>query len=87
MDKPAPPVTALAWVVLDRKTRKVLFGRLEKDRREIASLTKIMTVYTVLSLVERLKICLKSSVVVTDEAAEVEGTSASLEVGDTLTIE
>jgi D-alanyl-D-alanine carboxypeptidase (penicillin-binding protein 5/6) len=87
MDKPAPPVSALAWVVLDRKTRKVLFGRLEKDRREIASLTKIMTVYTVLSLVERLKICLKSSVVVTDEAAEVEGTSASLEVGDTLTIE
>jgi len=87
MDKPAPPVTALAWVVLDRKTSKVLFGRLEKDRREIASLTKIMTVYTVLSLVERLKICLKSSVVVTDEAAEVEGTSASLEVGDTLTIE
>jgi serine-type D-Ala-D-Ala carboxypeptidase (penicillin-binding protein 5/6) len=87
MDKPAPPVTALAWVVLDRKTRKVLFGRLEKDRREIASLTKILTVYTVLSLVERLKICLKSSVVVTDEAAEVEGTSASLEVGDTLTIE
>ena len=59
MDKPAPPVSALAWVVLDRKTRKVLFGRLEKDRREIASLTKIMTVYTVLSLVERLKICLK----------------------------
>jgi len=87
MDKPAPPVSALAWAVLDRKTGKVLFGRLEKDRREIASLTKIMTVYTVLSLVERLKICLKSSVVVTDEAAEVEGTSASLEVGDTLTIE
>lgn len=52
MDKPAPPVSALAWVVLDRKTGKVLFGRLEKDRREIASLTKLMTVYTVLSLAD-----------------------------------
>jgi D-alanyl-D-alanine carboxypeptidase len=52
MDKPAPPVSALAWAVLDRKTGKVLFGRLEKDRREIASLTKLMTVYTVLSLAD-----------------------------------
>ena len=58
MDKPAPPVSAMAWVVLDRTTKEVLFGRLEKDRREVASLTKIMTVYTVLHLVDNLKVCL-----------------------------
>ena len=48
MDKPAPPVSALAWVVYDRKSKDVLFGRMERERREVASLTKIMTIYTVL---------------------------------------
>lgn len=56
MDKPAPPVTACSWVVLDRKSKEVLFGRLEKERREVASLTKVMTLYTVLSLIDTLKI-------------------------------
>lgn len=54
MDKPAPPVSALSWVVLDRKTKEVLFGRLEKDRREVASLTKVMTFFTVLKLLDTL---------------------------------
>jgi D-alanyl-D-alanine carboxypeptidase len=52
--KPAPLISAASWVVLDRKTKEVLFGRLEKDRREVASLTKIMTLYTCLSLADSL---------------------------------
>jgi len=31
----------------------LLFGRLEKEKREVASLTKIMTFYTALKLMER----------------------------------
>jgi D-alanyl-D-alanine carboxypeptidase len=54
MDKPAPPISALSWVVLDRKTKEILFGKLEKDRREVASLTKIMTLYTVFSIIDAL---------------------------------
>jgi hypothetical protein len=50
LDRPPPHVSALSWVVLDQSTKEVLFGKLEKDRREIASLTKIMTIYTVLQL-------------------------------------
>ena len=56
MDKPAPPISALSWVVLDRKTKEFLFGKLEKDRREVASLTKIMTLYTVFSIIDALQI-------------------------------
>lgn len=52
LDRPAPHVSASSWVVLDSQTRDVLFGRLEKERREIASLTKILTLYTVLNLTE-----------------------------------
>lgn len=65
MDKPAPPVSAWTWVILDRKSKKVLFGRLEKDRREVASLTKIMTLYTVFTIVDALKISLSTQIEIT----------------------
>ena len=48
IDRPAPHVTAPNWIVLNSKTREILFGRMEKERREVASLTKIMTLYTCL---------------------------------------
>ncbi len=80
-------MTAPSWIVLNHETREILFGRLEKERREIASLTKIMTLYTALQLCDQLKIELSWPVVVTQEAAEVTGTSANLKPGDTLTIE
>ncbi len=78
MDKPAPPVSALAWVVLDRKSKGVLFGRLEKDRREVASLTKIMTMYTVLNLIDTLQIDIQTQVDIDDSVLEVTGTTANL---------
>ena len=56
MNKPAPHVSAQAWAIYDRESEKLLFGRLEKDRREIASLTKIMTAYTLLSLAKRFEV-------------------------------
>lgn len=86
MDKPAPPVSAFAWVILDRNLKKVLFGRLEKDRREVASLTKIMTLYTVFSITDALNISLQTPVQVTETAAQVTGTTACLNAGDTLTL-
>ena len=56
IDRPAPHVTAASWVVLDCETKQILFGRLEKERREVASLTKIMTFYTVLQLIDRFSV-------------------------------
>jgi D-alanyl-D-alanine carboxypeptidase len=70
IDKPAPHVTAASWVVLDCESRQILFGRLEKERREVASLTKIMTFYTALQLADRFQISLKEKVAVSKEAAE-----------------
>ena len=40
-----------------------MFGRGEKERREIASLTKMMTAYTILALVDRFKIDMESELV------------------------
>lgn len=42
----APPfVTAKSWAIMDGRTGEILFGKCENDRREIASLTKIMTAF------------------------------------------
>jgi hypothetical protein len=71
-------MSALSWVVLDNNTKEVLFGKLEKDRREVASLTKIMTIYTVLNLVDKLGIGLDFGIVIEESVNNVIGTSALL---------
>lgn len=63
-----------------------MFGKNEKERREVASITKIMTFYVVLQLQERFKKKDETLVEVSDEAASIHGTSADLLAGDTLTI-
>jgi D-alanyl-D-alanine carboxypeptidase len=73
--------------VLDSETREVLFGRLEKERREVASLTKILTLYTVLNLTESLGLSFQEPVTVDESVLEVIGTSANLTPGDILTVE
>lgn len=86
MDKPAPHCSAQSWAIFDQKNGQLLFGKNEKDRREIASLTKIMTCFVVLRLCERFKIEDTTLLEVSDYASSIIGTSAELLEGDTLTI-
>ena len=59
---------------------------MEKERREVASLTKIMTAYVVLKLMDRFSIEDSTLIKVGGDAASVIGTSAELVEGDTLSI-
>ncbi len=60
-------------------------GKRENVRREVASLTKIMTCYTVLKLLKEFQIDPKTEkVVVSEIASQVSGTSANLRNQDTL---
>lgn len=69
------------------KSNKFLFGKLELDRREIASLTKIMTFYTVLHLLKKFNLDEASTMVkISANAANTIGTSAELKEGDTLSV-
>ena len=56
MYKPAPHCSAQSWAIYDQKTNQLLFGKMERERRECASLTKIMTCHVVIKLMERFKI-------------------------------
>ena len=59
---------------------------MERDRREAASLTKIMTCFVVLRLMERFKVEEDTLITVGQDASNVNGTSAELVEGDTLTL-
>jgi len=82
----APPfVTATSWVVANGQTGKVYFGKEEKELREVASLTKIMTLFVAIKLMKRFNINPYTSVVpISEYAASMTGTSALLESGDKL---
>lgn len=86
MDKPAPHCSAHSWVIYDQKKDSLMFGKFEKDRREVASITKIMTFYVVLQLMEKYNKKDESLIEITADASSVHGTSADLLEGDTLTI-
>ena len=86
MDKPAPHCSAQSWSIYDLKTNTLLFGKGERDRREVASLTKIMTAYVVYKLMEKFKVDESYLVTISSDASSGIGTSAELIEGDTLTI-
>lgn len=82
-----PIVTAKAWSVCDGQSGDILWAVNGKERREMASLTKITTCYIVLRLLKRIPgVSLYTSVKVSKTAAQVIGTSADLEEGDEVTV-
>jgi len=82
-----PRVSAMSWAVIDGNTGKLLFGKQEQQRREIASLTKIMTCLTVLQLSDVLALDIHVTKVNIEQGVdEIIGTSANLKPGDRLTV-
>ncbi len=82
----SPPfVSAKSWAIADGRTGRLLFGKAESDKREIASLTKIMTAHLVMRLVSTLHVDLNRTYTTTSEAAgAITGTRAMLDEGDRL---
>ena len=55
-DLAPPATTAKSWSILDGRTGEVLFGKAEHERREIASMTKIMTGFIVIQIMRKLHV-------------------------------
>ena len=87
---PFPTITAQSYAVYDMRSGSLLLGRKENLKREIASLTKIMTFYTVLDIINNLKNQKidpdKYEITVSRHAAQVTGTTAYLKEGDVFTV-
>ena len=80
-----PEVTAKTWCILAEG--EFVAGKMERVRREIASLTKMMTFYASLSLCDSLDIDYhKTMITVPKEVRKIKGTSAKLKPGEVLSI-
>lgn len=81
-------IRAESFIVMEYPSLQVVSGCRFKNPSEIASLTKIMTFYTVCGIASEKKIDLQGCLTTVDEeASEMSGTSAELVVGDLLSIE
>jgi len=82
-----PQISAKYWAIYDAKASNFLHGRREFIKREVASLTKIMTCYTVLKLASLWKINIDNTfVLATYEVTRICGTTANLQEGDAFTV-
>ena len=61
----------------------IINGRREYQKRQVASLTKIMTCWVVINMCKDPE---AEEVLVTDIASDIRGTCANLKVGDILTV-
>jgi D-alanyl-D-alanine carboxypeptidase len=82
-----PKVTAKSWTAIDVDSKKVLFGYKVNSRREVASLTKLMTLFTALDICRERNIDPETfSCKVSKYSSSMIGTSANLKADDRLTL-
>lgn len=82
-----PKSLAKAWVVADLETGEVLAGVNVEKKREIASLTKMMTCLIACEFADKYNVDINESYyIVSKTAADTIGTSAQLNEGDYLTL-
>ncbi len=85
---PAPPkVAASSYILIDFNSGRILAENNSKQRLEPASITKIMTAYTVLKEIQGGNIGLKDQTVVSEKAWRMPGSRMFIEVGSKLDVE
>jgi serine-type D-Ala-D-Ala carboxypeptidase (penicillin-binding protein 5/6) len=90
-DAPIVPLTpagiaAKAWVILDGKTGKPLWGFHDTEARPIASTTKIMTAWIILQRADKDPKLLDEEMRFSERAAETRGSSCRLKSGERLPV-
>lgn len=82
-----PLLTCKAWAIADGRTGDRLWGHADDQRLEMASTTKIMTAYIVLSLAERTPELLNEEVVFSERADKTVGSTSGVRVGEKLPVD
>ena len=77
-----PKINARAAVIYDRKSKKIIWGKKENERRPMASTTKIMTAIVVLEHAN-----LNDTVTVSKKSGGTGGSRLGLKAGDKITVE
>ena len=81
-------MTAQSFVVYDCNSRTIELSRKPTYKREVASITKMMTLLTAIKVMARYNIeGRKTYIRVSRQCSRIIGTSAELKEGDLLTVE
>lgn len=81
-----PPVTCKAWAIVDRRDGRTLWSH-DADRPiDIASTTKIMTAWLVISLAEQNPEVLDEVLTMSDRADQTPGSTSGLRSGEQVTV-
>ena len=85
----APPIqlTAPSYLLADAETGAIIFEKNADTPRQVASLTKLMTVLLVLERLDRGEISLDDTVAVSKTAASAPGSTALLDAGASYRVE
>jgi len=78
--------SAKAWAIYDSRQFSLMAGVNVEEQRQVASLSKIMTCLVVCQIIEEKRINPQDYLTVSEEAANVKGTSAKLQPFDELRI-
>ncbi|TNV81785.1 hypothetical protein FGO68_gene11227 [Halteria grandinella] len=85
---PKPGITAKSWIIYDVEKQEVFQSKKDSIKRQVASLTKIMTFYTCLKLIDKYGVNpYQTKITVSKIASSINGTSAQLKEGDALSIQ
>ncbi|MGN0778501.1 MAG: D-alanyl-D-alanine carboxypeptidase family protein, partial [Aristaeellaceae bacterium] len=80
-------LTAPAVVLAETATGTVIFEKNADERREVASITKLMTALLTLEALDRGDVALTDSVTVSKNAAAMKGSQALLDAGASYSLE
>ena len=83
----APAVSASAYIVVEATSGRVLAERNTRERREPASLTKLMTAYLVFEALHQKRLSLSQTVHVSERAWKAEGSRMFIQPGKSITTE
>lgn len=83
----APELSSIAYIVYDGDLDYLILEKNATQRRSIASITKVMTLFYTLELVEAGRISLDDQLTASAQAARREGTQIKLKAGDRFTLE
>lgn len=89
LDNPAPFVSAKSWLMMNIDTKEVMFAKQETVQRQVASLTKIVTMCVVLDLLEKYNLdplLTKVNILESSTTPFLGGTSAELLPGDKISV-
>ncbi len=84
---PPPQVAASSYILIDFNSKKILAEKNSHQRLEPASITKIMTAYTVLDEIKKGNIALDDQATVSDKAWRMGGSRMFIEPGSGINVE